>query len=257
MFNWFKNKVELKNENSIMTSSYIKRGVKIGSEIIVPNNFKCLIFNNGKYYFSLDSGKHKISTDKFKHLISAQHKTKRKKYAKMVCHYINLSSQSLVVKFKKQKFNVQFCITDTIKFANLMLLYAFKVDNDYTINTLNDVFVEGLLWINGDYNKINAEFFNDYGLTINSFQPENKKQSIFDKQDNLLVNTVEKTPQPTIISETPQDSSTHQTQSAQTEPISESNHTPSSETKFSECPKCKNITKFNTTYCLRCGFKLE
>ena len=65
MFSWFKRKVELKNENSIMASTYISSGVKVGSEIIVPSNFKCLIYNNGDYYYGLERGKHKVSNDKF------------------------------------------------------------------------------------------------------------------------------------------------------------------------------------------------
>ena len=259
MFNWFKKKVEIKNEQSIMSSTYVKRGIKIGSEIIVPSNFKCLVFNNGKYYFGLESGKHKISNDKFEPLILAQSKTKRKKYVKMVCHYINLSPQTITIKYKKQNYVVKFNISDSIDFANLMLLYTFKVDGDYAINTMCDILTEGLAWLNGDYTKFDAEFFKDYGITISSFKPENQKDSIFDSRDELLLrnqpgnkivdssNTTNPTPtvshevEPTTIPE----------------PSEEQVPADMPKVQFPECPKCKNVTRFNTTYCLRCGYKLE
>lgn len=259
MFNWFKRKVELKNEDSIMSSTYVKHGVKVGSEIIVPNNFKCLVYNNGKYYFSLDSGKHKVSNDKFEPLILAQSKTRRKKYVKMVCHYINLNPQTITIKYKKQNYIVKFNVSDTIDFANLLLLYTFKVDGDYATNTINDVFVEGLTWLNGDYSKFDAEFFKDYGITISSFKPENKKDSIFNNQDDLLIRNQ------------PQERNTNLAKTQNTlpnipqEPAQEDKSVPNTEptendmpkVKFPECPKCKNVTRFNTTYCLRCGYKLE
>lgn len=269
MFNWFKGKVELKNEQSIMSSTYVKNGLKIGSEIIVPSNFKCLIFNNGKYYFGLESGKHKVSNDKFESLIIDQSKTKRKKHVKMVCHYINLSPQTITIRYKKQNYVVKFNITDSINFANLLLLYAFKVDNDYTVCTLNDVFTEGLLWLNGDYNKIESNFFEDYGITISSFKPENQKDSIFSSRDELLIKNQSENTIATMQSETTsnikntettnlheQKSDTTNTDTLNTQNTGTPNtNTPN--TQFTECPKCKNITKFNTTYCLRCGYKLE
>lgn len=258
MFNWFKKKVEIQNEDSIMSSTYIKHGIKVGSEIVVPNNFKCLIFNNGKYYLGLENGKHKISNDKFESLILAQSKTKRKKHVKMVCHYINLAPQTLIINYKKQKYVVNFNISDTIDFANLLLLYAFKVDNDYTVNTLNDVFVEALNWLKGDYDKIDAEFFNDYGLTITSFKPENKKDSIFNNRDDLLINNHSQEKKTSTINSS---STTPTPVQVTTETITENKPEPTqadtSKTQFPECPKCKNVTKFNTTYCLRCGYKLE
>lgn len=257
MFNWFKKKVEIKNEQSIMSSTYVKRGIKIGSSIVVPSNFKCLIFNNGKFYFGLESGSHKISNDKFDSLIVDQSKTKRKKHVKMVCHYINLSPQSITIKYKKQNYVVKFNISDTLNFSNLMLLYTFKVDSDYTLNTLSDIFVEGLAWLNGDYSKINTDFFENYGITISSFKPENQKDLIFgDKKDLLLQNQPEE--QITTASN-PTVAPLSNTQKSEIENIDNTKNTPTESPKAQsiECPKCKNITKFNTTYCLRCGYKLE
>ena len=44
MFNFFKSKVELKKETSIVSSYHSKKGLKLGSEIIVPPNFELLVF---------------------------------------------------------------------------------------------------------------------------------------------------------------------------------------------------------------------
>ena len=256
MFNWFKRKVELKNENSIMTSTYIRSGIKVGSEIIVPDNFKCLIFNNGKYYLSLDSGKHKVTSDKFEQLILAQSKIKHKKYIKMVCHYINLSPQTITIKFKKHKFIVKFNISDTLAFANLLLLYTFKVDGNYTLNTLNDIFIEALSWSNGNSSIIDEGFFKDYGITITSFEPENKKQSIFTQNSESMIlnhNHTERKDDALSCQNAVMDKSQPIEQSDTVKDITSD----IPKVKFPECPKCKNVAKFNTTYCLRCGYKLE
>ena len=257
MFNWFRKKVELKNENSIMASSSFKRGIKIGSEIDVPQNFKCLIFNNGKYYFSLDSGKHKVTADKFERLIFAQSRTRRKKHVRMICHYINLSPQSIIVKFKKEQYLVKFSINEPLAFANLILLYAYKVDHNYTLNTIHDVFAEALSWLNGDYSKFNTALFNGYGIQVESCLPKNKKQSIFNSNDNLLVSSNDLSASNPNVSTTSnnQPQEPFEQERSSTPPPEDSKTM--SNSQFNECPKCKNITKFNTTYCLRCGHKLE
>ena len=255
MFNWFNKKVELKNTNSIMSSTYIKKGIKVGSEIIVPPNFKCLIFNNGKYFLGLDSGKHKVSNDKFESLILSQSKTKRKKHIKMVCHYINLSTQTLTIKYKKQNYTVKFKICDTLDFANLLLLYTFKVDDSYTSNTLIDVFTEVLSWLNGDHTKIDAEFLKNYGIYIESFIQDNKKTSLFDNTKDLLIHTSSnKQENNNQVSQT---STTTQSNKPNLETNSGGTAEQIPKIEFPQCPKCKNITKFNTTYCVRCGYKLE
>ncbi|MBO5910532.1 MAG: hypothetical protein J6Q15_03385, partial [Clostridia bacterium] len=95
MFNWFKSKVELKKETSIMSSFYTKKGLKLGSEISVPNNFQCLIFHNDKCYNTLESGKYKMDKKTFNDLIERQQRRKSNKYIKCVCHYVNLSPQKI------------------------------------------------------------------------------------------------------------------------------------------------------------------
>ena len=146
MFNWFKSKVELKKHTDIMSSTHIKKGLKIGSDIIVGNNFECLVFYKGKCFNTLTEGKYKLDKKTFPELINAQQKFKFKtKYIKMVCHYINLLNQKLQLKFKKQQFEVDFNINDSFKFACLMLLHSYKVDNDYTLNMLNSMFYELLM----------------------------------------------------------------------------------------------------------------
>lgn len=274
MFNWFKSKIELKNEDSIMSSFYNPKGVKIGSEITVPQNFEGLIFNNGKHYMSLSSGKYKMDKDTFADLIKHQQKQKSKlKHIKFVCHYITTCKKQMEISFKKSKFLVEFHINNTITFANFLLLYNYKVDDDYVYHTLYDVFVELLLFKLGDYNKIEKDDLNAYGITINSFSPLNKKVSIFSNKtsnDNNLEN------KPSLVdnvnssnNQQPNNTTNIATPSAvspQNNPIDTALHdnkqqnisTPTQVApQFPVCPKCNHSAKFNTTYCLRCGYKLQ
>jgi len=256
MFNWFKSRIELKNENNIMSSICNKKGLKLGSEISVPSNFECLIYNNCKFYFSLASGKHKATNDLFNQLLTRQQKNKHKtKYIKCVCHYINKSTQSIKIRFKKQKYNVTFNITDLNKFAELMLLYTYKVDNDYVQTSLFEMFCELLQWHCGDYRQINQTSLKDYGLTIESFTPisDSKKSSIFDIETNVADEKLSKnvsifdTTNTNDVQNQPQ-----QTNETEQEPkATQSNSNPQT------CPRCKNIAKFSTTYCLKCGYKLQ
>lgn len=258
MFNWFKRKIELKNENNIMSSVCNKKGLKLGSEISVPSNFECLIYNNCKFYFSLASGKHKVTNDSFNQLLTRQQKNKHKtKYIKCVCHYINKSTQSIKIRFKKQKYNVTFTITDLNKFAELMLLYAYKVDNDYVQTSLFEMFCELLQWHCGDYKQIKQTSLQDYGLTIESFTPINdsKKSSIFDKITEETNLTKDSSIFETSNKEKVQVQ--HQSSEVAQPEQTQSNTTQQIQNKFPVCPRCKNVAKFSTTYCLKCGYKLQ
>ncbi len=273
MFNWFKSKVELKKCSDIMSSSHIKKGLKIGSEIIVPNNFECLIFHKGKCFNSLTDGKYTMDNKTFAELINVQQKLKFKtKYIKLVCHYINLGNQKLVVKFKKQQFEIDFNINNSSKFASLILLHTFKVDNDYVLCMLKNVFHELVAYVKGDYKKITNSSLKDYGIVINNFSPLNNKTSILGSTKKTIQSTFDKTQcdheqQKTEVEVLKQaDTLSANNNIVQQNPNNnqitmQSNDTGSTAEKpqssYHICPKCNNTTKFNTTYCLRCGHKMQ
>ena len=258
MFNWFKKKIELKKDTDIMSSISNPNGLKLGSEIIVPDNFECLIFHKSKCYHTLTPGKYKIEQKIFPDLIISQQKSNSKlKYVKCVCHYINKSNQNLEIKFKKQKFEISFAINNSINFVELMLLYTYKVDNDYVLSTLKDIFHELLIYVKGDYKKINSATLNDYGITINNFSPIDKKETIFKSNSKNIDNI--KNGIDTTTSNNMQEKNNKQLK--QNLDIKQSNKedqaNKNSNPTLYTCPKCKNVAKFNTTYCLRCGYKIQ
>ncbi|MBQ7798411.1 MAG: hypothetical protein IJ371_04740 [Clostridia bacterium] len=264
MFNWFRSKVELKNNNSIMTSFHNRGGIKIGNEIVVPQNFECLIYKNGKHYNTLPCGKYKMDKKTFIDLIEHQQKLKANiKHIKCVCHYVNISAQKLEIRVKKQSFVVDFNIDDSVKFATLLLLYNYKVDNDYTIDTLNGVFVELLLYHKMNYNQIKSNALSQYGIVINSFLPINRKVSIFNKSTSDTQSKDSTTifnQQNTQIVDSANMASTNQSnnESPKSNPSPISNVNPTSSTaQLPACPKCNHISKFNTTFCIRCGHKFD
>ncbi|MBQ7880650.1 MAG: hypothetical protein IJ358_02265 [Clostridia bacterium] len=262
MFNWFKKKIELKNEKSVMSSIDYKKGIKIGSEIVVPSNFECLVYNKGKHFITLSSGKHKIDKTTFSSLMANQEAKKSSKYINFVAHYISLSNQKLEIRFKKKKFIVEFCIDNSVNFAQYLLLYTYKVDSDYTYCILVDTFKELLLYHKGDYSKISANTLSNYGIKILNFAPSDKKCSIFDKSTSsaskdVKILSTEPTNTPTQNTSIPQNTQAEhskieapQVQSLQSSPQ------PSPQS-FPKCPKCGNVVKFATTYCLKCGHKLS
>ena len=106
--------------------------------------------------------------------------------------------------------------------------------------------------LKGDYKQITSTSLSKYGITINSFAPKTSKVSIFSTNK-------QSTPQPKVEQFTTiQDQTTNTTLNTNT--VTQNNQPPASESqnnKFPTCPKCNNIAKFNTTYCLRCGYKLD
>jgi len=283
MFNWFKSKIELKNEKIIMSSLDNKKGVKMGSDIVVPEHFECLIYNNGKHYNTLQSGKYRIDKADFSALINAEQKLKNKlKHVKFVAHYVCINSQQITLKIKKQKYLVDFKISNTLKFAEFMLLYAYKVDNDYTVQTLNDMFVELFGYNKYNYKQIPQNALEDYGLTINNISLEGKvsilstdtSKSLFDARDALLQskmphtkdeqndlktdsNTSHKANNLSSIQSVSNENTNIGTTSSTKVANSSNTQSTSSTQNFSVCTKCGHSVKFKTTYCLRCGYKLE
>ena len=258
MFNWFKSKVTLKNENCIINSVSNLKGVKLGTEITVPNNFKCLIYYNCKYYLLLDSGEHKIDDVNFAPIINHQKNTKHKlKRVKFISHFVNMALQKIEFKLKNQKYIVEFCIDEPLKFTELMTLYSFKIDNDYAYTYLVEIFSEVLLFNNKDCKQITANALSDYGITIKNFSADGKKVSIL--TSNKTVNE-QKSNTKTIIE--PNDEliiSKQETKTDNTNNNDGSNISKAEDIVASlpKCPKCSCPLKFKTTYCIKCGFKLE
>lgn len=256
MFNWFKSKVELKSNNSVMSSFYIKKGLKLGAEIVVPDNFECLVFHNSKHYTTLSSGKYKLEEKEFSTLIEKQHKNKKKlKYIKGVYHFVSTSFQKLEIKHKKQKYIIEFNITNSLNFVNFMLLYTFKVDNDYVLNTLNELFKEILAYHKHDYKKITKDSLINLGININNFYPSNKKVSILNSnqiENSEKLKVKEEEPSSKMIEENKPNEEANETNAIKNNENSTNNNS-----SINTCPRCGNIAKFNTTYCLKCGYKLE
>ena len=267
MFNWFKSKVELKNEKWIMSSIDNKNGLKMGSEIVVPDNFQCLIYHKGKCFSSLTGGKYKLEKSTFEHLIKVQQKNKSKiKRVKFVSHFISLSNQQLEFKYKGTKYLVNFIINNTASFANLMLLYSYKVDNSYVINYLAEIFEELLIYCNKEHNKITADALKEYGISIISFSASNDKVSIFSLNStakiantdlNIVKSKQSSTPPTHQHNDTNQESINYPAPTSTSTKTQVETTTQLKSVDLPKCPKCGNITRFVTTYCLKCGHKFD
>ena len=133
------------------------------------------------------------------------------------------------------------------------------------LNILNDVFRELLIYVKGDYKQINNTILNDYGIAINTFLPIGHKVSIFNNSYNKLQtnsNQEEKniTTECKNISNTQNDihkQATSTNTATQSTNDKQPSRTQNKQHTFPVCPKCNNVAKFNTTYCLRCGYKLQ
>lgn len=239
MFNIFKKKIELKNTHSLMESIFYHNGVKVDSEIIVPPNYKCLIYHNSKHYLTLDSGKHILTSSLAPNLFEKQTKNiKRHKSIRAVFHYIYLNEYEVKTTIKKKQYSFTIVITDIDKFAEFILLYNYKTDHTYTVSCIKDLFeyctksapsVENICIYNNHLQKLGFKILKIH-LSGSS--------SIFETQNLYeLPNKTQSSPPP-ITAET------------NTQINNQVNET------LPKCPCCKNEIKFNTTYCLKCGYKL-
>lgn len=262
MFNWFKRKVELKDNKSIMSSVDNKKGLKIGSEISVPNNFECIIYSKNKFVTSLKNGKYKVDGTTFPSLINSQRNKRSKlKSIKFVAHYVSCSEHKIDIKIKKQKFTITFHIEDKIKFVELMLLYAYKVDNNYTVDYLSEVFYELLRHYNFDYKKVDLLHLKKYGIVITNISPSGNKSSIFNNEPfKDSTNCQATSPIPSNMStDTSDNTSTNQPESVQasSQAVNTGTSNELAKNNLYICPKCGHSSKFSTTYCIRCGASLD
>ena len=82
-----------------------------------------------------------------------------------------------------------------------------------------------------------------YGINLISFNTENKsskKNLLFEQKNNK-----------TEIINNPSENANQEKHEELPKPVENHNNI------FPSCPKCGHIAKFDTTYCLRCGYKLK
>lgn len=243
MFNWFKKKIELKNENAIISSICERRGTKVDSEIIIPTNFEGLIYCRNKYYYTLSQGKHKFTPSLAPKLFAKRKKGKPQKRIKIVLHYINKDTQTIKISIKKQLYNIKFIIEDSVKFAELMLLYTYKPGHDYASQYLAEIFEDLMRENKFKINEIPQTSMLNYGIKIIEITSDSStklSKSIF---DNTSDNKSEAITPPNIVEHT------HEHE--------KDNIIPASHETQNCCPKCKYPIKFATKYCLRCGYLIE
>jgi len=264
MFNWFKSKVELKKDSSIMSSSHSSKGFKLGTEIIVPTDFECLVFHKEKLYNTLKEGKYKLDKDTFDKLINSQNNRKKsKKHINCVYHYINLSKQKLQIYHKKKTYEVEFEICDSFKFATLILLHSYKVNNEYVVEFLNDMFCELLSYIKSDVSQIKNNSLQQYGINITSFLLTNTtNKSIFNKKEKTTESIFDKDlPSHSNNNDINIENIQPPTNEIKVENVPQINKVKENKSNTTNnpftCPKCGNTSKFDTTYCLKCGYKLK
>lgn len=257
MFNIFKKKIGLKSNNDLINSVDYKHGIKLGSEICVPNNFQCFIFSKGRLYATLGEGKHTIDKDLLPKLISTQQKKLKKiKKIKLIAHFISSSNHQLQIKAKKQKYDVNFCIKDTLKFLDLILTFCYKANNISTLNYLGEIFVELLAYNKFDYTTIQSSALDKYGIHINSFKPIGTKNSIFAPKE--VDTKSQTTAQEADTSNQSTDYIAHEANSTMSATKLETNAiTNKTLPKQYMCHNCGHLTKFKATYCIRCGSTLE
>ena len=134
-----------------------------------------------------------------------------------------------------------------------MLLYTYKVDNTYTLQYLSEIFHELLLHNKFNHKSISNSALNEYGIQINSFAPGKAKSSIFNNSSTSLDKS----------DDTPNQSTTTEFSNKANEIVPDDNSF-KEESSLSKqnpnaytCPKCGHVTKFKTTYCIRCGETLS
>lgn len=279
MFNLFKKKVELKNTNTLMNSITTGKGLKINSEITVPTNFECLIYYNSKHYITLSSGKHTVNANLLPHLCEKQAKhISKSKRIKFIAHFINLSKQKLKIIIKKKQCLVEFKVINSLKFAEWILLYNYRTDNNYTSVCINDLFRE-ILIRTSVIEQVNR-IINKFGIAVTQLEYEHIKSSFMendllddkvsifnDASTNILANQNNITANSNINSGLKQESIVNQQNNPRTELIKKEQLSEgsfandalnlSNQPAISQCPKCKTTIKFKTTYCLHCGYKLD
>lgn len=259
MFNWFKNKIELKDTKCIISSISLKNGVKSGSEILVPDKFDCLIYTKNRYAYSLSSGKYKMEETHYPKLVG---KSKpRHKKIKFIAYYVSSETQHITIRHKKTLYDVLFKICDKLLFTEFLLIHNYKITNAYAINYLAEVFYEVLAYNKFNYTNISSPLAK-YGIEIIKFDIQNKKSSIFNNpKKSQIYNSSENKKNLSEIKPKENENNLNDVNTQSTNDNTLQEHkSKSSQTSgannFYICKNCGNKTKFSTTYCIKCGASL-
>lgn len=251
MFNLFKQKIDIKPNIRLMYSVQNK-SFKVGGEIIVPENFVCLIYHNSKFYTSLDAGTHVVENSLCPKLFNKQlFKSKGKnKRISLICHYINLTPKPLKFKYKHKEFCIDYELISFKDFAEFILLYSYKTDDAYTEECLRDFALSNIRILNNSNLEILNNIFSKIGLKLNSVEIiaplKIKPKDELDLLNSTVRSPVSKPSQP-VATQAPKPSEVSSNLAQQQPQISQG----------VTCPNCGIKIKFSTTYCIKCGYKLK
>lgn len=250
MFNIFKQKIDVKPNIRLMYSVQNK-SFKVGGEIIVPENFVCLIYHNSKFYTSLEAETYTVEKSLCPKLFKKQFKAKGKnKRISLICHYINLSPKSIKFKHKHKEFCINYELTSFKDFAEFILLYSYKTDDVYTEECLRDFALSNIRILNNSNLEILNNIFCKIGLKLNSVEIIDPLK-IKPKDELDLLNSTTHSP----VSNPAQPVQPEVAQTAKPSNSPDPQQPPSNQGVT--CPNCGIKIKFSTTYCIRCGYKLK
>lgn len=249
----FNKKIKLNQLDDVM-STKVNKNIKGETKISIPDNFVALVYYKDCYLFSLNTGEYKLESDDFKKVIKRNERKNRKRKKSLYSfniHYINITSQSLVLEFKsitsfknKKKYylNASYYISNPKSFANELLITWYKTTNNRTIAYINSWFKEFFEnafrkrdKISFSNNELLREYANKYfkkfGITIQSI-------SISPEQTKTFT-----TEQPNVIKEVN---------------LNQENYTINKvEPKSYYCNKCQAKIISNSAFCVRCGEKIN
>lgn len=249
MFSFLKQKIEIKPNIRLMHSIQNK-SFKVGGEIIVPDNFVCLIFHNSKFYTELEAGSHVVERELCPKLFKKQFKAKGKnKRIALICHYINLTPKSLCFKHRHKEIFIDYELTSFKDFAEFILLYTYKTDDCYTEECLRDFVLSNIKILSNSNLEILNSIFSRIGIKLNNVKTTDILK-VKPKDELDLLNTTNQSQQSYSHTQSNAHSPVDPIQPAPTNP------TPSSQQGYT-CPNCNAHIKFTTTYCIRCGYKLK
>ena len=247
MFNLFKKKIELKNCSALMESVPCNDGIKVNTEINVPINYKCMLYYHSKCYLILDAGKYNINSALAQKLFEKQEKyVKQNKRVKVIFHYICLGEKDICVNIMKKSYIFKIMLTNIERFADFILLYNYKTDEEYTNACIKDLL---------EFSIKTSPSTKDIASYNTKFEPFGFKIVNINLKSNSSFNYMFDN----------KDTSSNGEQRLQNQLntqviINRQLNTPNikdNQQDCNRCPKCNKEIKFRTTYCINCGYKLD
>lgn len=274
LFN-FNKKIKLKNTDEIMTT-LINKNVKLETKIEIPDNYVGLVYYHDYFQFSLPAGTHTMHKDSFYQIVKKnekKNKASKKPTFNFNIHYVSLNDMEMEIAYQKknksrQKVNcvlaIKFKIDQAETFAKEILATSYRTTTDRTSRYLHDWFKQFASKVNfkniTDKQKLiqsATKFFKNYGISIldvslktdainrlysdnsndnshenmeiASFSSSNNTSSLNDSQNNMLPNNSNNGSLPQNVVQ--------------------------QNVRF--CPRCQSKLLDGSTYCLRCGFKVN